>query len=350
MKRYFRIIIIISTFVFTIYNISDVTNEINNSISKCINIIIPSLFITMAISDYIIKTRCLSYISHAFKPIAKILGMHENLVPIFIISNVGGYPVGIKMLSELVKQKELTKKQAGIIASYCFGAGPAFIIGSMGTCVYQNDKIGIAIYLSIVISNIFGAIIINRAFKINRIILSEKSDGTEPSSAIIESVESASKSLFSMCSIIVAFSVISVALEKIIFEFKLSNNDSISIFLRSITDVTNIVKVNAKSYAILPLVTVIIALGGCCVWLQCAKISDHKIDFNKLIFLRIILSAISPIVFYLFFYKICAEYLSVFATTPRIIVNIDNFAPSFCLIIMIFLFFLKKRLAFHKKV
>lgn len=350
MKRYFKAIMVSAMLAFSVLRISEISSEVNSSVSRCLNVIIPSLFITMAISDYIISTRCFDYISHTFRPIARILGLDEKLVPVLIISNVGGYPIGIRMLGGYVKRKELTEKQAGIIASYCFCSGPAFTIGTIGVCVYNNNRIGAAVYASIIIANLLTAMIINRLFGINKIKLESQVMSESIESKIISSVEAASKALFSMCSVIIAFSIVIVAVNEFLVFMNISEKSIIGVIIRSIVDVTNIVNINGNNSVILPVVTFVISLGGLCVWAQCIKLNNKRIDLIRCFLLRIVVSVLSAVVFYTLFSEICKDFVSANVRNPHIIVNIDNFVPSFCLIIMIFLFFLKKRLAFNKKV
>lgn len=66
--------------VLLIINAEAVTDGITESIFRCINIIVPSLFAFMAVSGVIIKSRIYSYISKPFHFFSKyILNVPDNL-------------------------------------------------------------------------------------------------------------------------------------------------------------------------------------------------------------------------------------------------------------------------------
>ncbi len=349
MKKLFKSTAIISLVIASFLYISEVSEAITGAITRCINVIIPSLFIMMVLSDYIIKSSVLDYISFIFTPLAKVIGIDKRLVAIIILSNIAGYPTGAKMLSELVKENALQKKYASIIASYCFSSGPAFTIGAIGLCVYQSKEIGICIFVSVLIANVISASIINRIFGIHKLRLNQISEKTN-NNTIIGSIESASRSLFSMCSIIVAFSFITTMAKIILKAFDIIKTDTFLSLILSVSDVTYLTSLEKTSQYYLPVVVTLISFGGICVWLQNTRISQKYIDIKTAFCIRLVISLLSGVVFKVLFGAYCTDILKTLSHNTRIIVNINNFTSSICLIIMIFLLFYKKRLAFQKKV
>lgn len=349
MKNILKTTAVLSLVITSFIYISEISEAITDAISRCLNVIIPSLFIMMVLSDYIIKSQILDWISFIFTPLAKIIGIDKKLVPIIILSNTAGYPIGAKLLSMLVKENALQRKQASVIASYCFSAGPAFTIGAVGLCVYQNKEIGVCIFLSILLANVISAVILNRAFKINRIEIPDRIDSANNNS-IIDSIESAARSLFSMSGIIIAFSFIITIVKVMLNAFGLPNDGAPTSLLLSFFDVTYLSSLSKTSQYYLPVVVSLISFGGICVWMQNTRISQKNIDIRTAFFIRLGISILSGVIFKVLFGDYCTDILKTLLHNTRIIVNINNFSSSICLIIMIFLLFYKKRLAFQKKV
>ena len=72
-----------------------------NSINVCINSIIPSMFAFMVITTYIQDSGAYRFLFRPVMPLLKrIIRADERLLSIFLLSLIGGYPVGIKLLKE----------------------------------------------------------------------------------------------------------------------------------------------------------------------------------------------------------------------------------------------------------
>ena len=111
-------------------------------------IIIPSLFpFTMCVL-FIMKTGILRHLS-PLSPLTKcILGISAEKFSIFVLSLIGGFPVGARLINESCNRKEITETEGGIMLNYSINAGPAFIIGAVGNGIFASKKIGEILLLS----------------------------------------------------------------------------------------------------------------------------------------------------------------------------------------------------------
>ena len=83
----------------------EVSSAVILSIESCLKIIIPSLFAFMVLSNLIVKV-----ISHTdkqtFFTYFKIFIQNTTRIILnILLSNIGGYPIGAKLLTELVQQE-----------------------------------------------------------------------------------------------------------------------------------------------------------------------------------------------------------------------------------------------------
>lgn len=336
-------VLIVLYFLFT----KQFCDGITDGIIRCINIIIPSLFFMMVMSDYIAKSGVTDKMSILFKPIAKILGISESLVPIIILSNIGGYPIGIRYISSMCDDDLITSKQANVLSVFCFSSGPAFSISAIGICVFQSKKIGTAVFLSILVANLFTCAILSRIFKLTSI---SPQAAQNSSYSITDAIESTSKSLFSMCSVIVFFSSLCSLAEYALTSLDIFSDDRIRRLFLSVLDVTNLTNILHPTYRIIPAVVFLVSFGGACVWIQNSRLCSKRMKLGVIFAGRVAISVLSAIIYIAIFSFTCRDILVQTSQNVRLIVNIDNFIPSICLIIMIFLLFSKKRLAFQKKV
>ena len=67
---------------------------------------------------------------------------------VFLTSILSGYPIGAKMTAELCKKGILSRSEGTRTACLCSTSGPLFVIGSVGTALFGDKRIGVAIYVS----------------------------------------------------------------------------------------------------------------------------------------------------------------------------------------------------------
>ncbi len=345
MKSYLKTIAALLAAVFVIADMQSISAAVSQALSRCVNIIIPSLFIMMIISRILADLKVPGFMKRIFKPVGYITGLNGQLLPVFLMSNIGGFPIGASMTAQLVKKGVISEKQAPVVASYCFSSGPAFLIGAVGLCAYGNKNIGSVMLISCVLANLAACTVYNKLFKIR---IERYSLDSEKSIGIAEAIADSGMALFKMCAVIVAFSAVGVICEKCVKLLGLS--DKISDILMSVTEITNIEKLGAYGGSLISVSTAIVSFGGLCVWLQNAALVNKQFSVIKTLLLRIPIAALSGLLFKLMFPIFSEDFMPVYANISELTVNIDNFLPSICLIIMIFLTIDKKRFAFSKEV
>ncbi len=341
MKKLLGALAAITAVVFVIVYISDITAAVLIAVERCLNVIIPSLFIMMVLSRYIVSKRLLDPLEKLMYLPSKLMGFSPRLMTVFILSNIGGYPIGASMLSQMVKSGEISPKQAEVCASYCFCSGPAFLVGAVGLCVYGSKSVGYMMFLSCVIANLMACIIYNRMFGISRAAI-QGSKRTESAYTITDAITDSGKAMFSMCAVIISFSAVTVVLQKACTTFYVE-----STLIAPIFEITNVTSFPPAKLSLLPCCTALVSFGGLCVWLQNASLVKKSFSLARTLLLRIPISVLSGIIFKGIYGTFSDRYMPSGAELGGLVVNIDNFAPSICLIIMIFMILNKKRLAFQ---
>ena len=142
------ILIILFCFGLIFFSSSNI-NSIHIAIDLFINAIFPSLFPFLIVSELLSHTKIISQISLKFE---KIMKKVFNAPPIgaypFAMSLLSGYPVGAKIISTLRSQNKISKIDAERLLIYTNNSSPLFIIGSIGTSIYQNSSIGFLLYFT----------------------------------------------------------------------------------------------------------------------------------------------------------------------------------------------------------
>lgn len=100
-------------------------------ISLCVSSLIPALFPFILLS--ILITSALSGQAISFlTPITSACKMPDGTQALFVVSFLGGYPVGAQSVAQLFRRGELTQSQSARILAFCNNAGPSFIFGILG--------------------------------------------------------------------------------------------------------------------------------------------------------------------------------------------------------------------------
>ncbi len=287
-KKYLLIILIIFfSVIFAVYS-KETSVGIIKSIDICIDVIIPSMFTYMVISDYIISSGLYNII---FKPayflLYKVIKLDKRSMSVFLLSLIGGYPVGIKMLSELIAENKnysaIAEKSA--VFSYCIS--PTFAITMIGLGVYNSAEIGMVVYVSNVISNIIIAAIYTRLYNLNYNEKNIKNNGN-----IIQSINSSTGSLVRICSVIIIFNAGITAICSVLKELDIY----VPSLLNALLEISNILSIDSPKMSYLPIISMLSSIGGVCVIFQCYSIIQNKFSIKSFLIGRIPIAVLSGLI------------------------------------------------------
>ncbi len=289
-KQYFFAVVIVILTVFTVLFPAEVSFAVKKSVDNCLCVVIPSLFGLMALCILLQNSGICAFFGTLLSPIGKyVFGMDETVFPIFLFSLFAGYPVGAKMLVEAVKSKKISADYASRILPCCYCISPNFAVGLAGASLFGSPRAGFVIYLSCVLTNIILALVIPRLSK------SEHCKGICTYSIIFSSemittaVESTAKAIFSICSMILFFSLISAAVIASGAAEFLSKKMNVSPqIIMSVLDITAVAESARLDYSKIPLVCAAFSFGGICILMQVSSISRNIIKLTHLIIVRLL--------------------------------------------------------------
>lgn len=274
----------------------DISQGIKNGISISLNIAIPSLLMFMILSNIIAGSELVHIISRPFKFAAeRLFKIPCSAMSIVLLSLIGGYPIGAKMIASSVANKQITPMLGERLLCFCVNCGPAFLINAVGILIFGNAKIGLIIYLSQIISCVIIGIIssVNAPTFQNSTPTAQAKKST--SVLIVSSVTDAVKTMSMLCGFIVVFSAFLPLIEQLFSAV----NPSISTAVRGLLEVTSFCGslVGASSPAAVMLAAIFTAFGGICVHLQISAIlSGSGVRMKKFLGYRILYTFISAVV------------------------------------------------------
>ncbi|MBR4720775.1 MAG: hypothetical protein IK057_03315 [Clostridia bacterium] len=126
----------------------------------CYEIIIPSLFPFFICSGILVYSGFAESMAKFFRPVMKpLFNVNENGASAFVLGILSGYPLGAVTACQLYENAYLSKSEAERLLAFCNNSGPLFILGAVGTAIYQNARVGIVLYISHIISAIMTGVL-----------------------------------------------------------------------------------------------------------------------------------------------------------------------------------------------
>lgn len=312
-KNFFKIILVFLSFVLMFKMPYAVTDGVTEGLQICFYIIVPSLFPFMVLSTYITKSNIFEFAYKFLAPVSKFLFRQPACtIPVIIMSMVGGFPVGIKMTSNLLSDRMITKKQAQRLCFFCMNGGPAFIITAVGINMLGSVKAGIIMFISLCFSSLIIGVFSRFLGDKNELL--ERKETQSTLSSLSSAVSDALQSVLGICAWVVLFSAITNCLKICI------KNESVFIGISSFLEVTKGCVALAGKMPI-PIITAIIGFGGICI--HCQVLSNLKecgIKYSHFFVCRVLNGAIASFISYLLL-LVFPVHIDVFASVRNMTVN-----------------------------
>ncbi len=111
--------------------------------------VLPAVFPFMFVTSLLRLTGGAEKVSRLFSPLSRALfGTGGESGFCLFMSLLSGYPTGASLLSAFVREGKATRREGEILACACSVSGPLFVLGSVGTGMFRDEKTGALIFLA----------------------------------------------------------------------------------------------------------------------------------------------------------------------------------------------------------
>ena len=251
--------------------------------------VIPSVFPFLIVSDALISISDGEYgfFSRVF---SKIFGVSKSGFSAFIAGSVCGFPVGVKVSSELYESGAIKKDEAERLIGFCNNPSLAFVISAVGLGIFGSLKIGLALYLAVVASAVLSGLLFRKKpSKIvkTEIIARQKFD-------FVASVKNAGFSCVAISSYIIFFSAVSGLARHVL------GLGPLTLLISALSEVSGGVNFVARSSIIpsqyiLSSVAFVLAFSGFSVHLQARSLACRELSFRKYYLMKFIQAVFAAI-------------------------------------------------------
>ena len=291
-KNIFQAILVVLSLIFMFKIPYAVTSGVTEGLQICFYVILPSLFPFMVVSTYIIKSNIFGFAYRFLAPISQWLFRQPACaIPVIIMSMIGGFPVGIKMVNNLLNDSAITKNQAQRLCIFCMNGGPAFVITAVGVNMFKSTKLGVIMFASLCMSSLIIGVFTR--FLGDKNELKEYYEAQSSLSSLSSAVSDALQSVLGICAWVVIFSAVTNCL-KICMK-----NENIFVAFTSILEVTKGCMTLVGKTPI-PVITAVIGFGGICVHCQVmANVKNCGLKYSHFFVYKILNGALASFISYL---------------------------------------------------
>ena len=258
MKKIFPTLLVCVFAVMLILKPEISKNAIAYSIVLCGKVLIPALFPFSVCVLFIMKSGVTEKLDFLSPVTLKLFGLSASCFTLFVLSMLGGYPIGAKLLDQAVSSKKLSQSKAQKMLGFCINAGPAFIVAAVGNGIFGSKKLGYILLFSHILSSFIICIFyhfIGENFNFSKNLHIKNISPAD--NFVLSAGESASVTL-NICSFVILFSVITAYIENFSQLFK---PFKLLLYLSEIT--LGVGKTNN-----IYLISFLLGFGGFCVWCQ----------------------------------------------------------------------------------
>lgn len=332
-----------------------------SAVTLCLTVMIPSLYAFTVISKLLIATNIYKLIGRPFAALSRyIFRMPADFFPVFIISQLAGYPIGAALISEMHKQGRLTADEAEKMLCFCIAPGPAYIMAVSAAAAPDSPGVWGAVFISVMGANLILALVTAPFRKLppddrGKINLTFTAD------SFTSAVRSGAESMTMICGMIIFMAAILGIAGKAGILPWISRSlapifgvtpAEIYPFVRSFFEISNLTGIFGDGTEIIPAAAAMLSFGGVCVHMQIRAVCED-ISPSRALISRIPSSSAA--------YIICRSLMPKFYTVSVISVTaplhdesaavIGNNSPilSIILLIMTILIISQKSIVKNKK-
>lgn len=293
MKRLKKIILFFAVLAAAYYLLTfsaEVSESVRQSIKICMDILVPSLFPFMFLSIFIVKSGLADFFGKWLEPLFRtVFKLPGSACGAMLTAFIGGYPAGAKSVAELYRNGSITLAQARRMVNFCFCAGPAFMVGTVGGVYLGFPKIGLIMMIAQIIGAIILALFLSFGKK-NEPAVSARVKKTGLCDAFMLSASGAASSILSISTMVLIFGVAKSAVCLFI-----DKNTFIGTLISNLLEITGDLELAShQSFAYITFVT---TFGGACIHMQIFSFTaELKISKLKFILSRIVHSSLTTII------------------------------------------------------
>ncbi|MBQ8928576.1 MAG: hypothetical protein IJ055_09950 [Oscillospiraceae bacterium] len=239
---------------------------------RCVQVLVPSLYFYSVLAGFAVSSGMLR-LTRCLRPLCRVLHLDAELLAVLLFSQIAGYPVGAQLLHGMYREGRITRAQEGRLACVCMGAGPGFVLGTVGGVL--PPRTARWLLLSVSLPGVLLGLVILRGER-----TAGAPAGTPPGLAVLltDAVERAAQAMLRICAMVLLFGALTALLDPVMPG---------TLPWRSVLEVSFL----TREALPLPAAAALLAFGGLCVHCQVAAVCEGALPWGRLLLCRGICAA-----------------------------------------------------------
>ena len=140
MKQYSYMLLLIGFLVVMLCFPMETFNGATNGLLLWFRTILPTLLPFIILSNILIQTNCVYYISRTIKPVLqKLFCISAEACYAVLIGFLCGYPMGAKVIADLIATGRISRNEGQYLLSFCNNTSPMFIISYIVMQTFKDE-------------------------------------------------------------------------------------------------------------------------------------------------------------------------------------------------------------------
>jgi len=303
MKKYMKIykyLLLTIILLLFIFNIKIVISSTYEASILFFTKVFVSIFPFIILIDILLYFDYQNFLNKIFgKIISKIFNIDPNTSIIFILSILTGSPTNSVYIKEMLDNNLIDINTANKMLIFSYFQSIPFVIGTIGIKLYNSFKIGLFLWIFILINNILIGLFLRKNKYPLKIQITNKNKETLLNT-IKNSIIKGINVSYDILGNLIIFTIIINLLNKYI-----SINQIIMSLITGLLEITNgVVKINQLNINLifkLSITLFILSFSGLSIIFQSLSIlNKYKMDIKRILIIKLVFSIITSILFTLF--------------------------------------------------
>lgn len=280
------------TLIIFLFNLDIVINSTLSASYLFITKVFVSIFPFIILSDILFYYNYDLFLKKIFgNTISKLFNVSKNTSIIYVLSILTSHPTNSIYIKEMLDRKEIDENDANKILLTTYFPSIAFVIGTIGIGIYHNIKIGVFLYLTILIKNIMIGIFL-RGKNLSKEVPSIKKNKITLQETVSKSIIKGINTSYIILGNIIIFTIIINLLNHY-----LNIDSTILSLISGMFEMTNgifmIRNLNINLSQKILLTSFILNFSGLSIIFQTSSIlNKYKINIKKILIIKLIFSFI----------------------------------------------------------
>jgi sporulation integral membrane protein YlbJ len=152
----------------------------SNGLLLWFQIVLPTLLPFIILSNLLIHTNAVTYISAIVKPfVQRLFRVSDYGCYAVFVGFLCGYPMGAKAIADLIQSEKISEKEGQYLLSFCNNTSPMFIISFIVMQNFKNESLLLGTLVILYLAPLLCSLLFRRFYKVNKQSFIQKKHSNE---------------------------------------------------------------------------------------------------------------------------------------------------------------------------